>query len=153
MPQYYVRETFFRPDEHSREETHLPAEIVNGLGRLLARHQRDHLFVPIRAMQYQAIVERSEILFVDGQCGYAHQDGVGGRLIQLAWRPQPAAQRTSLDGPVPCEILYYLPDLQPIHRRLVGALRSVIAQGLKRDGLPPAPGGQILPFHRRAHPN
>lgn len=153
MPHYYVHETFFRPAEHGREASYLPADLVNGLSRLLARAEREHLFVPIRAMQYQAIVEREEVVFVDGQGGYAYQDGVGGRVIQLAWRPQRTAERTSLDRPVPCEILYYFADLRPIHQRLVGTLRHIVAESLRRDQPPPSGAGRIVPFRPRTESN
>ncbi len=35
MPQYFVRETFFRPDEQHREVSALPADLINGLRLLL----------------------------------------------------------------------------------------------------------------------
>ncbi len=148
MPQYYVRETFFRPDEHSRELSALPAGLVNGLWLLLARHGRENLFVPIRTMQYQAIVDRDEVVFVDSHGGYAHQDGVGGRLIRLAWRPRPAAERDSISAPVPCEIVYYFPDLQTIHRRLITELNPVIALNLERQRGVQAGACAVVPFRR-----
>lgn len=153
MTQYLVRETFFRPPEHSREATELPAALLDGLRHLLDRHAsglgQGHLFIPIRAMQYQAIVERDEIVFVDGQGGYAYQDGAGGRLILIAWRPQPRHARTALTGPVPCEILYYLPALQPIQRRLVGELGAFLARNPGQHR-PAVTGGacRVIPFRR-----
>jgi len=147
MPEFFVRETFFRPPEHSREASSLPAAIVNGLRLLFSRQDRDHLFLPIRRMQYQAVVERDEIIFVDSQ-SYAHQDGVGGRLIRLAWRPAPASRRESIDGPVPCEILYYFPDLKALHARLISELRPVISGTLERNRPPAAGNCRVLAFHR-----
>lgn len=147
MSEFFVRETFFRPAEYSREASSLPAAIVNGLRRLLSRAQRDHLFLPIRQMQYLAIVERDQIVFVDSQ-SYAHQDGVGGRLIRLAWQLNPASQRNSLDEPIACEILYYAPNLKDTHRRLVSELRNLVSQN---PGSQDATGGgtcQVLPFRR-----
>ncbi|AGA92251.1 hypothetical protein Thimo_3595 [Thioflavicoccus mobilis 8321] len=147
MASYEVGETFFRPDEHARAATELPAPLVNGLRRLLARAARDHLFLPIRPMQYLAIVEPDEILFVDGQGGYGQRDGVGGRLIQIAWRPQPLGARHSLASPVPSEVIYYAPDLEAVQRRLVGELEPVLARCLAQDRAPPG-AGRVLPFRR-----
>jgi len=149
MPQYFVRETFFRPDEQHREVSALPADLINGLRLLLVRHGQDCLFVPIRRMQYQAVVERKEVIFVDGEGGYAHQDGVGGRLIRLAWRPQPPSERVALDAPVPCEILYYFPDQKELQRRLVAELRPLIASILERQRRLMAGQRSVIAFRRR----
>ena len=147
MPEFFVRETFFRPPEHGREASSLPAVIVNGLRLLLSRQERDHLFLPIRRMQYLAVVERDEIVFVDSQ-SYAHQDGVGGRLIRLAWQLSPASRRDSLDGPVPCEILYYFPNLKETHRRIIGELQKLLSQNLERQRPTADRSCRVLPFRR-----
>jgi hypothetical protein len=91
----HVRETFFLPPEHHREASALPAVIYNALRLLLARAGGETLFIPIRSMQYLAIAGPEEVVFVDSTGGYAYQDGEGGRLIRLAWRPAPAAGRTA----------------------------------------------------------
>jgi hypothetical protein len=84
MASYSVRESFFRPTEHSRQASALPADLYNDLQLLLKGQTGTCAFVPLRALQYQAVVERDEVIFVDSQGGYAHQDGVGGRLIRVA---------------------------------------------------------------------
>jgi len=152
MARYFVRETFFRPDrEYARSQGALPAPLYNALQLLLRRSGRDSLFLPIRAMQYQAVVERDEVIFVDSQGGYAHQDGEGGRLIRIAWRPSPAGERDSLHAPVPCEIIYYFPDLRETQWRLLSELPLVLRQILARQ---PAPGPEsvghrVVPFRRQ----
>ncbi len=133
MPGYYIRETFFRPPEHTREHSTLPAAVYNDLQLLLKRNKSKSLFIPIRSMQFQAVVETGEIVFVDSHGGYAHQDGVGGRLIRVAWRPSPAAQRESLSGPVACEILHYFPDLKETQRRLMSEFPPILRQFLQRQ--------------------
>ena len=133
MPRYFVRETFFRPeDEYSRQQSALPASLYNALTLLLARSGQDSLFVPIRTMQYQAVLERKEIVFVDSNGGYAHQDGEGGRLIRIAWRPAPPAERESLDSPVPCEIVYYFPGMKETQWRLMSELPPLLKQILEQ---------------------
>jgi hypothetical protein len=128
---YSVRETFFRPPEHSRQSSALPADLYNALQLLLKGQTGSCVFVPIRAMQYQAVVEREEVIFVDSQGGYAHQDGEGGRLIRIAWVLIPPAGRDSLTEPVACEIVYYAPGLKETQWRLIGELRGMLQRVLK----------------------
>ncbi len=150
MASYGIRETFFRPDrEFSRETSALPADIHNGLRLLLSRARGDHVFLPIRPMQYQAIVGRDEVVFVDGNGGYAHQDGEGGRLIRIAWLPT-GGPRKSLAAPVPCDILYYFAGLKETQRRLVGETLAALSLALarQRDPGPQSIERRVLPFRR-----
>jgi len=130
MASYSVPETFFRPAEDSRQASTLPADLYNDLRLLLKGGDHACIFVPLRAMQYQAVVERDEVIFVDSQGGYAHQDGVGGRLIRIAWVLTPPAARDSLSDPVPCEIVYYAPGLRETQWRLIGELREMLRRVL-----------------------
>lgn len=150
MSGFRVQETFFRPDEPvGRETSTLPAEIHNGLQLLLASGGGPCVFLPLRPMQYQAVIDREEVIFVDASGGYAHQDGIGGRLIRIAWQPT-AGARGSLCEPVPYHIVYYFPGLKDIHRRLLGEIRSPLRQALERCRSP-SPGSterRIIPFRR-----
>jgi len=150
-----VHETFFRPDEPvARERTTLPADIHNGLQLLLTREGADCVFLPIRSMQFQAVITRDEVVFVDANGGYAHQDGEGGRLIRLAWRPA-GTPRDSLTAPIPCEIVYYFAGLKETQWRLIGetraALRLVLERHRERRAGPGAPAVErrVIPFRRR----
>jgi hypothetical protein len=152
MPRYFVRETFFRlEEEFARQQSALPAALYNALQLLLKRSGRDSLFIPIRTMQYQAVMERNEIVFVDSNGGYAHQDGEGGRLIRIAWRPAPAAERDSLDAPVPCEIVYYFPDLKETQWRLMSELPPLLKKILERQRASDLESAElrVIPFRRR----
>jgi hypothetical protein len=151
MADNLIRETFFRPDEAlAHEQTRIPAALYNGLRLLLRRSTGSAVFIPIRSMQYQAVVDREEVVFVDSHGGYAYQDGEGGRLIRIAWRP--AVGRDSLSAPVPCEIVYYFRDLRETQTRLLGDIQPIITQMLERrriaDGPLSAP--RILPLRRPA---
>jgi len=150
MPRYYIRESFFRPAESSRESSALAATLYNDLQLVLKRSGSESLFVPIRSMQFQAVIESEEIIFVDNHGGYAHQDGVGGRLIRIAWRPAPAVQRESLDGPVPCEIVYYFFNLKETQRRLMSAFPPVLRQILQqqREKAVQPMESRVVPFRR-----
>jgi len=111
-------ETFFRPAETARERVNLPASLFNRCLLLLNRADSRHVFIPVRSMQYQAIIDEAEIIFVDNQ-GYAVSEGQGGRLIVLAWDVALRSTRDSLTAPVPIEIVYYNSDGHEIHRRLM----------------------------------
>ncbi len=144
----YTTETFFRPQEVAREASTIPATLYNACQRLLRRIGADCLFVPIRSMQYQAIIDRDEIIFVDSQGGYAHQDGQGGRLIRIAWVPKPPPNRASLNESIPCDIVFYFPDLKDTQRRLVGEFIRTLEQIEKRERAQDMPdqGAHVIPF-------
>lgn len=151
MSSYRVRETFFRPDQpFAQEPSALPADIHNGLQLLLARDGGTCVFLPIRSMQYQAVIDREEVVFVDAYGGYAYQDGVGGRLIRIAWRPS-GEPRDSLSEPVPCEIVYYFAGLKETQWRLMGETRAALRQTLGRQRGPGTPSleRRVIPFRRR----
>jgi len=112
-------ETFFRPEEVALEQVNLPAPLFNRCVLLLNRSMTKNVFVPVRTMQYQAVIDADEIIFVDNQ-GYAVQDGKGGRLIILSWQMPMHKSRDSLNKPVPIEVVYYIREDHDIHRRLIG---------------------------------
>jgi hypothetical protein len=150
MASYRVRETFFRPDVPvARATSALPADIFNGLQILLSRDDSETVFLPIRSMQFQAVVEPEEIVFVDANGGYGQRNGQGGRLVQIAWRPKPGP-RDALDAPVPCEILFYFPSLETVQRRLVGETRAALKLALarRRERACGADRARVLPFSR-----
>jgi hypothetical protein len=111
-------ETFFRPEESTRERLNLPAPLFNRCVLLLSHASTRHVFVPIRAMQIQAVIDTGEIIFVDNE-GYAIQDGKGGRLIIVAWQLPMHHERDSLSEPVPIEVIYYGDKDHDTHRHLM----------------------------------
>jgi len=112
-------DTFFRPGEVAREQVNLPAPLFNRCALLLHHSSTRNVFIPVRAMQFQAVIDADEIIFVDNQ-GYAVQDGKGGRLIVLAWKMPAHKSRDSLNEPVPIEVVYYVSNDHETHRRLIG---------------------------------
>lgn len=152
MPERYVPETFFRPPEVGREHWSIPAAIFNPIQRLLARSPSGCVFVPIRAMQFQAIADREEIVFVDSQGGYASQDGVGGRLIAVAWQPASGYDRAALHEPVPCQVVHYRRSDRELQWRLVSELSGALAalEQRQREGVTPSPvGARIVTLRPR----
>lgn len=107
-----TRESFYRPDTIvGREPRELAAAIYNRTHLLLRRSGDGCLFVPIRSMQYLAVVDDEEIIFVDAN----HRP-----YIELAWRGFRPQARAALDASVPFEVVYYLEKGFEAMRRLVG---------------------------------
>ncbi len=115
----YVEETFYRRAEEGREARHLPAAIYNLARVLLTRTPQGCLFVPIRTMQYLAVLDREEFIFVDRE---------GGRFIELAWRGFQTADRSSLDEPVAYEAVYYSASAATVMARLQGEFGRALQQ-------------------------
>ena len=101
--------TCYRDLEINREARHLPASTYNLAITLLARCPTKNLFVPIRSMQYMAIIDHEEFVFIDGErkC-----------WIDIAWRNFKPQAREALDQPVAYEAVYYRENLSAIMSRL-----------------------------------
>jgi len=112
--------TCYRNSELSREIRHLPASTYNLAVTLMARSNSECLFVPIRSLQYLAILDAEEFVFVDGtsKC-----------QIDIAWRNFRPMERSTLDEPVSYEAVYYLAGTATLMARLQSefplALRSL----------------------------
>lgn len=100
-------------------------------------------------MQFVAVIDAEESIFVDSQGGYAVKDGQGGRPIVLAWSPLPRHERTSLTDAVPCEVTCYQPGREETQKRLVGEFAKALRELEQkyRDAAIPACGAQILPLN------
>ena len=116
--------TCYRDAESARESRFLPAATYNLAHALLSRSPSGCLFVPIRAMQYLAILDAEEFVFLDGErkC-----------WIDIAWQDFRPQLRTSLDQPVPYQAIYYRPDAEQLMTRLQAelprALNDLAAKG------------------------
>lgn len=101
--------TCYRDLEISREARHLPASTYNLAITLLSRCSTRHLFVPIRSMQYMAIVDNEEFVFIDGErkC-----------WVDIAWRNFNRQARDALDQPVAYDAVYYRENMLAVMKRL-----------------------------------
>ncbi len=122
------RETFFRPIELKRETWTLPAESYNRTRRLLKQAKDKCVFVPIRTMQFLAIIDKDEIVFIDGVSGYRTQSNESGRIIELAWQNFHPQVRQSISDPVPCKIVYYLKGAEHTMKRLPREFSDALVQ-------------------------
>lgn len=110
--------TLYRGEEIGREARSLPAGVYKLAKRLISRSP-GVAFVPIRSMQYLAILDGEEFVFVD------HLDK--GR-IRIAWQHFRPQQLNALDEPVPFESVSYCPDSREIMQRLVGEFPKAMQQ-------------------------
>jgi hypothetical protein len=129
---------FERGEERRREIRQLPAEHYNKIRLLFSRVGSEALFVPIRSMQYLAIVDREEIVFVDGQ---------GPRRIELAWRDFQTGEREDLRESVAYSCIYY----DEKGRENMNRLQSEFFKALElmQERQPKAGGATITPLERR----
>ena len=105
--------TCYRDRELAREPRLLPASTYNLAHTLLARSPNGCLFVPIRSIQYLAILDEEEFVFLDGErkC-----------WIGIAWQNFRPQMRASLDEPVGYHAVYYQADSAELMVRLQGEL-------------------------------
>lgn len=128
------REIFFRGDALRQDRVTIPADLYNHARLLLRRADigTGCVFVPVRTLQFQAVLNSEEVVFVDSQ-GYAVRNGEGGRVILLAWQFDAAQHRDSLTEPVPIVVVHYAPDLDVIQRRLLSEFHQAVNLMLERQ--------------------
>ncbi len=132
-----VEETFYRPEELGREARALPAETYNLAHLLLARAANGCVFVPIRAMQFLAVLDGEEFIFVDRE---------GRRRIDVAWQNFHPGVRNALDEPVAYEAVYYHEQARETMKRLQAEFNKALRAFEGRE--PPPASARILSLHR-----
>ncbi len=100
----HTKEVFYRGTKIRHEDRILPAVTYNAMRTLLVYTIRDYsdsssVFLPIRSMQYMAIIDQEENIFVDGLCAK--------KSIEFARRKFKPQQRETLTDPVPYRMSYY----------------------------------------------
>jgi hypothetical protein len=129
--------TINRNEELLRESRHLPAAVYNA-GLLLLAHNPDGVvFVPIRNMQYLAVIDHEEIIFLDSE---------NKNWVEIAWQNFRPQARTALTDPVPYESVFYKPGAKVTMSRLLfefpAALKSLAAKDV------PTTGARIIKLDR-----
>jgi hypothetical protein len=136
-----MEERFYREQEIARLPAFLPAITYNLAHTLLARAGKC-LFVPIRSMQYLAVLDAEEIIFIDSQ---------NRAWVELAWQHFRPQVRTALDEPVPFEIVHYLPQAAETMKRLAPEFHKAL-QVLATRNLPNE-DARVLPLVRPPRPD
>jgi hypothetical protein len=135
-----MEERFYREQEITRLPDFIPAAIYNLAHTLLAR-AGTCLFVPIRSMQYMAVLDKEEFIFVDSQ---------NKAWVELAWQHFRPQDRSSLDERVPFEQVHYLPHATETMKRLPAEFHQAL-QLLAGRNKPDTPAA-ILPLREKAGP-
>ena len=130
-----MEERFYRNQEIARIPAFLPAVTYNLAHTLLTR-AGTCLFVPIRSLQYMAVLDAEEFIFVDSQ---------NKAWIELAWQHFRPQARASLDERVPFEVVHYLPQAGETMQRLTGEFHQAL-QLLAGRQKPDAPA-TVLDLH------
>lgn len=134
----YATETFERGPEQARSAAALPAATYNLSRILLAQSAKACVFVPMRGMQYMAVVDAEEIIFVDSQYK---------RWVEVAWRGFRPDLRAALDEAVSYQAVFYTPNGADTQRRIQGEFHAALAllASRRQQGAP----AQVLAIPRR----
>ena len=136
-----MEERFYREQEIARLPAYLPAATYNLAHTLLAR-AGNCLFVPIRSLQYMAVLDAEEFIFVDSQ---------NKAWVELAWQRFRPQARASLDERVPFEVVHYLPQAAETMQRLPGEFHQALLLLAGRQK-PDAPA-KVIPLQARSGTN
>jgi hypothetical protein len=120
-----LSEIFFRPDELACERLTIPSALYNQCRLMLSRCHYQSVFIPVRTMQIQAVIDADEVIFVDN-LAYAVRDGQGGKLIRLAWKFRLDQERDNLTEPAPIDLIYYDGKARDLHNRLIGDFKKAL---------------------------
>lgn len=117
------RESFYRHEPIGSAERTLPAEIYNAMRLLFESCGEEALFVPVRSMQYLAVIDREEVIFVD-----RHR----ARQIEFAWQHFRPQQRQSLSDPVPYTLVCYEESAAETMKRALWEFYAAVKQLAER---------------------
>ncbi|HHJ20142.1 MAG TPA: hypothetical protein ENJ84_10045 [Gammaproteobacteria bacterium] len=132
------KEFFYRGAALGKEARTLPAQTYNQMHLLFQRSGSACLFIPIRNMQYQAIIDHEEVIFVD-----AHRR----TQVEFSWQQFRPQARHCLTDPVPYQFVYYLKKAPGTMQRMQGEFSQVIqkmGQQRKNQEKHPQPDMNIL---------
>lgn len=127
--------TLYREEPILREARHLPASTYNLSHLLLAQSSKPCVFIPIRAMQYLAVIDHEEIVFVE-------RESPG--QVQMAWQSFQRHERHALAERIPFEVVFYTPESMVILQRLL--IEFPKAMQALADKNNPAQPADVLPF-------
>jgi hypothetical protein len=113
----YATESFERGPELTRTACALPAASYNLSRILLAQSRTGSVFVPMRGMQYLAVIDAEEIIFVDSQYK---------RWVEVAWRGFKPQARAALDEAVAYQAVFYTPEGADTQRRIQGEFHAAL---------------------------
>ncbi len=128
----------YRDQELLREQRQLSAANYNLARILLTRSASGVVFLPLRAMQFLAILDEQEFVFIDSE---------RKQLIDIAWQQFHPQKRETLEDAVDFEAVYYYSHSQGLMSRLQGEFHKALLAAAAKDKRD-APA-RILKFERR----
>jgi len=142
---HHETHSFFIPPAFSTQLSAINSAAYNLAHILLNRTESDYVLVPVRSMQYLAVIDGNDFWFVDSQA-YAVNQNEGGRMITVSWHTDSASERTSLGQNIPLKVIFYARDMQQIQTRLTGEFYQAMQQMDQRyrDQQIPAEGAKII---------
>lgn len=145
----FSQQTFFLPQSCAQKSSMVAAETYNLAHTLLNRSDSTYVFVPIRSMQYLAIIEGHDIWFVDSQA-YAVSQNEGGRLITISWHTDSTIERKALNENFPLKVVFYQANMGDIQLRLTGEFHKamLLMDERYRDQQIPDEGARIIHLKR-----
>lgn len=134
-----IEETFYRSDELRRQASAMQGACYNLAHQLVTRSPQGCVFVPIRSMQYLAVLDAQEFIFVDSQ---------GDRRIELAWQDFHPQARTALTEKVAYQLVLYRAQAEMTMRWLPGEFYKSMLQLSKRQSHGAARTAKIIPMNK-----
>lgn len=118
-------ETFYRREELGHESKVLSATTYNAMRLLFDyRSEGNCVFVPIRSMQYMAVIDDDEVIFIDSIAARS--------TIEFAWQKFQVKERSSLTDSVPYRFVYYDKKAFEVITRIQGEFDRFINQQAQR---------------------
>jgi hypothetical protein len=131
--------TLYREEPILRETRHLPGTMYNLTHLLLARSDKPCVFVSIRSMQYLAIIDDEEIVFLDRE-----RPG----QVQLAWQNFHRQDRSALDERVEFEAAFYTSESLSMMGRLMSEFPKAMQALADKERA--GASAVVLPFARKS---
>ncbi|WP_298219545.1 hypothetical protein [Halothiobacillus sp.] len=131
--------SLYRDEAVSSASRTLRAQTYNMGHTLLAKNPDGVVFLPIRSMQFLAILDAEEWVFVDGEKKH---------LIEVAWQKFRPQSRSAIDEAVPFEAMFYTEEGPGLMSRLESAVHEALLQEVNRMQYEKKQG-EVLPFRSK----
>ncbi|MGD9500383.1 MAG: hypothetical protein AB7V33_07780 [Halothiobacillus sp.] len=131
--------SLYRDEAVSSASRTLRAQTYNMGHTLLAKNPDGVVFLPIRSMQFLAILDAEEWVFVDGEKKH---------LIEVAWQKFRPQSRSAIDEAVPFEAMFYTEEGPGLMSHLESAVHEALLQEVNRMQYEKKQG-DVLPFRSK----
>ncbi len=115
----------------------LPAALFRRIRHQLNRQQGRCVFIPIRSLQYLAVIDDEEVVFVDGMVKHR---------IEIAWRAFRPQQCAAVGDPVPFEECRYSLQADEVAPRLLREFSEALVLFESRHEAAPEGPAAVVPL-------